>query len=74
MATLAVVAGAEPCVRESLFSACVASVSSGRLFGRLSSFQGGSMFGSAVYVRLALLLLLLSAASVFLGAEPWVPG
>jgi hypothetical protein len=32
------------------------------------------MFGSAVYVRLALLLLLLSAASVFLGAEPWVPG
>jgi hypothetical protein len=46
----------------------------GRSFGRLVTFQGGFMFGSAVYVRLALLLLLLSAASVFLGSEPWVPG
>ena len=32
------------------------------------------MFRHSLYVRLALLLVLLSAASVFLGSEPWVPG
>ena len=32
------------------------------------------MFRNALYVRLAVLLLLLAAASVFLGSEPWVPG
>ena len=31
------------------------------------------MFRNSLYVKLALLLVLLSAASVFLGSEPWVP-
>ena len=31
------------------------------------------MFRNAVYVRLVLLLLVLSAAAVFLGSEPWGP-
>jgi hypothetical protein len=29
---------------------------------------------NTLYVRLVLLMLLLAAASVFLGSEPWVPG
>jgi hypothetical protein len=29
---------------------------------------------NTVYVRLVLLMLLLTAASIFLGSEPWVPG
>jgi hypothetical protein len=29
---------------------------------------------NTMYVRLALLMLLLTAASIFLGTEPWVPG
>ena len=29
---------------------------------------------NTVYVRFALLMLLLSAASIFLGSEPWGPG
>jgi hypothetical protein len=32
------------------------------------------MFGGALHVRLALLLLVLAVASIFLGTEPWVPG
>jgi len=28
---------------------------------------------NSLYVKLALLMLLLSAASIFLGSEPWVP-
>ena len=32
------------------------------------------MFRNAVYVRLVLLMLVLSAAAVFLGSEPWGPG
>jgi len=31
------------------------------------------MFRNTLYVRLALLMLLLLAASVFLGSEPWGP-
>jgi hypothetical protein len=32
------------------------------------------MVRNALYVRFALLMLLLTAASVFLGSEPWGPG
>jgi hypothetical protein len=32
------------------------------------------MYGSSMHVRLALLLLILAVASIFLGSEPWVPG
>jgi hypothetical protein len=32
------------------------------------------MFGSSWQVRLMVLLLVLAAASVFLGSEPWTPG
>jgi hypothetical protein len=32
------------------------------------------MFRNALYVKFALLMLLLTAASVFLGSEPWGPG
>jgi hypothetical protein len=31
------------------------------------------MFRNALYVRFALLMLLLTAASIFLGREPWGP-
>jgi len=31
------------------------------------------MFRNTLYVRLALLMLLLLAAAVFLGSEPWGP-
>ena len=32
------------------------------------------MFRNALYVRLVLLLSVLSAAAVFVGSEPWGPG
>jgi hypothetical protein len=32
------------------------------------------MLRTTVYVRLALLLLLLTAAAMFLGGDPWGPG
>jgi hypothetical protein len=32
------------------------------------------MFRNSVYLRLALLMLLLIAASMFLGGDPWGPG
>jgi hypothetical protein len=32
------------------------------------------MLRTTVYVRLALLMLLLIAASMFLGGDPWGPG
>jgi len=41
--------------------------------GDLQPFEGGSMSVNSLYVKLALLMLLLSAASIFLGSEPWVP-